>query len=102
MARNEKTQASRNASGKRSEAPVDLGRALIEAVAISERVNQVLLEELDPALWRAFPPSSPRRNIATSFAHIHNVRRTRLKMSAKGARLPEKLDRGDVTIAQAR
>jgi len=49
---------------------VDLGRALIEAFLTNERVNQVLLDVLDPTLWRINPPCSQRRNIATTFAHI--------------------------------
>src|SRR5262245_49460552 len=53
--------------------PVDLGRALIEAFLTNERINQVLLESISPAIWRALPPCSKRRNIATSFAHMHNV-----------------------------
>lgn len=81
-------------------APVDLARALVDAFRTNERINQVLLDLLEPALWRVTPASSSRRNIATSFAHIHNVRCMRLKMS--GAAVPERLDRGEVTPAEAR
>ena len=62
--------------------PVDLGRALIEAFLTNERINQVLLEVLSPQVWRAQPPCAKWRNIATTFAHMHNVRCMRLKMSA--------------------
>ena len=41
-----------------------------------------------PRIWRAFPPSSKRRNIATSFAHIHNVRCMRIKMSHSSVAVP--------------
>jgi uncharacterized damage-inducible protein DinB len=84
---------------------VDLGAALVEAFLTNERVNQVLLDLIEPALWRVFPPSSPRRNVATTFCHIHNVRCMRLQMSRRslpGARLPRRLERGSVTIAAAR
>src|SRR5213593_4150977 len=81
--------------------PVNLGRALVEAFLTKERVNQTLLDLLDPKIWRAQPSSSKRRNIATSFAHIHNVRVMRLRMSAKGAK-PARLDRADVSPAGAR
>jgi uncharacterized damage-inducible protein DinB len=81
--------------------PIDLGRALVEAFLTNERINQTLLDVLEPAIWNEFAPSSPRRNIATSFAHIHNVRCMRLKMSAKTG-VPAKLDRAKVTMAQAR
>src|SRR5262245_54232009 len=48
--------------------PIDLGRALVEAYLTNERINQVLLEILDPGIWRTQPPCSKRRNIATTFA----------------------------------
>lgn len=81
--------------------PLDPTRSLVAAWRTNERVNQVLLELLDPAVWREYPPCSKRRNIATTFAHIHNVRLMRLKASARGGALPERLDRGEVTPAEA-
>ena len=80
--------------------PVDLGLALVEAFLTNERINQVLLDFLDPKIWRENPPSSKRRNIATTFAHIHNVRRMRLVGSAKDSAPPVKLDRARVTQSQ--
>jgi uncharacterized damage-inducible protein DinB len=88
------------ATRKRGE-PIDMGRALVEAFLTNERINQTLLDVLDPGIWSEFAPSSPRRNIATSFAHIHNVRCMRLKMSGKSG-VPAKLDRGKLTMEQAR
>jgi uncharacterized damage-inducible protein DinB len=82
--------------------PVDLGRALVEAFLTNERINQALLDLLDPAVWRAAPPSSKRRNVATTFAHLHNVRCMRLKMSAKDTPPPARLDRAEVTPDEAR
>jgi uncharacterized damage-inducible protein DinB len=82
--------------------PVDLGRALVEAFLTNERINQTLLDLLAPGIWAEFPASSPRRSIATSFAHIHNVRCMRLKMSGRGLPPPARLDRGAVTVDQAR
>jgi uncharacterized damage-inducible protein DinB len=81
---------------------VDLGRALIESFLTNERINQTLLDLVDPAIWARFPASSPRRNIATSFAHIHNVRCMRLKMSGRGAPIPDRLERATITVDQAR
>jgi DinB family len=80
--------------------PVDLGVALIEAFLTSERITQTLLDLLDPKIWDAYPPCSTRRSIATSFAHIHNVRCMRLKMCAKQS--PARLDRATVTMGEAR
>jgi uncharacterized damage-inducible protein DinB len=82
--------------------PVDLGRALLEAFLTNERINQVLLDMLAPEVWRTSPPCSKRRNIATTFAHMHNVRCMRLKMSAKDEETPPKLDRAEVTPAEAK
>lgn len=85
----------------RSSEPLDPIRSLVGAWRTNERVNQVLLELLDPGVWREYPACSKRRNIATTFAHIHNVRLMRLKASAKGIPLPARLDRGEVTREEA-
>ncbi len=82
--------------------PVDLGRALVEAFMTNERINQVLLDCLNREVWRAEPPCSKRRNIATTFAHMHNVRCMRLKMSVKDEEPPAKLNRAEVTPAEAK
>jgi uncharacterized damage-inducible protein DinB len=82
--------------------PVDLGNALIEAFLTNERINQVLLDLVDPGIWRTFPPCSKRRNISTTFAHIHNVRCMRLRMSDRTASPPERLDRATITRDEAR
>lgn len=95
------TRANKPASGVRDrKQPVDLGQALIEAYLTNERINQVLLDVLDPKVWRAQPACAKRRNIATSFAHMHNVRCMRLKMS--GIAPPARLERAEVTQAEAR
>ena len=75
---------------------------MVEAFLTNERINQVLLDSLSPEVWRAQPPCSKRRNIATTFAHMHNVRCMRLKMSARDEALPVKLDRAEVTAAEAK
>ena len=82
--------------------PVDLARALLDAWRVNERINQELLRLVAPHIWRAFPQSSKRRNIATSFAHIHNVRCMRIKMSHSSVAVPERLDRAEITPDDAR
>jgi len=82
--------------------PVDLARALLDAWRVNERINQELLRLVAPHIWRAFPQSSKRRNIATSFAHIHNVRCMRIKMSHSSVTVPERLDRAEITPEDAR
>jgi uncharacterized damage-inducible protein DinB len=82
--------------------PVALDKALVEAFAVNERMNQFLLENLDEEAWRAEPPGGRGRTVAAIVAHIHNVRRMWLTISAKGSDIPEKLNRSTVTPAQAR
>src|SRR5262245_17185674 len=82
--------------------PVELGRALVEAFLTNERINQLLLDFLSPGVWRAQPSCSKRRNIATTFAHMHNVRCMRLKMSVRDEDPPARLDRTEVTVAEAK
>ena len=43
---------------QRGKPPVDLGRAVVEAFLTSERVNQLLLENLDKKSWRKAAPNS--------------------------------------------
>jgi uncharacterized damage-inducible protein DinB len=95
--------ASRRVAAERDRRqPVEQGRALVEAFLTNERINQVLLDSLSPEVWRAQPPCSKRRNIATTFAHMHNVRCMRLKMSARDKEAPAKLDRAEVAPAEAK
>jgi uncharacterized damage-inducible protein DinB len=82
--------------------PVDLSRALLNAWRVNDRITHELLALVTPHIWRAFPQSSKRRNIATSFAHIHNVRCMRIKMSHSTVRVPERLDRAEITPDDAR
>ena len=90
-------------SGARSmRAPVDLSRALLNAWRVNERINQELLNLIAPHIWRVFPTSSRRRNIATTFAHIHNVRCMRIKMSHSSVPVPERLERAEITPDEAR
>ena len=50
-----------------------LGRAAVRIFAANDRMNQILIEHLDPAAWRAKPPGKVR-TIAAIFTHMHNVR----------------------------
>jgi hypothetical protein len=55
-----------------------LGRAAVQIFAANERMNQMLIEPLDRAAWRAKPPATTGkmtpRTIAAIFTHMHNVR----------------------------
>ena len=85
----------------RTKPPIDYGRALLEAWATNERVNQFLLENLDDALWRADPPEGLGRTIAAIVTHMHNVRHMWLTVSAKDVDAPPKLDRAKATRKEA-
>jgi uncharacterized damage-inducible protein DinB len=82
--------------------PVALSRALLNAWRVNHHITLELLALVAPHIWRAFPQSSKRRNIATSFAHIHNVRCMRLKLSHSTVPVPERLDRAEITPDEAR
>jgi uncharacterized damage-inducible protein DinB len=69
----------------------DLCQALVESYAVNERMNQVVLDHLDPAAWRARLPASRGRTIAAIFSHVHNIRRKWLRLSAPHLELPAPL-----------
>ena len=53
----------------------DFRQAVLETYAVNDRMNQLILEYLDPRAWRGKPPGSNARTIAAIFTHMHNVRR---------------------------
>lgn len=81
---------------------IDLREGLLESWAVNERMNQMVLEHLDPASWRLALPGSRTRTIAAIFTHVHNVRRKWIRLSASHLGLPAALDRARCTQNQAR
>lgn len=79
----------------------DLCHVLVETYAANERMNQVVLDYLDPAAWPAKLPGDKTRTIAAIVAHVHNIRRKWLRLSAPHIKLPAQLDR-TCTQKQAR
>ena len=77
-------------------------QVLLETYAVNERMNQVLLQHLDPRVWRAKAPGGKSRTIAAIFAHVHNIRRKWLRLSAPHLKLPSELDRTRCTLSQAK
>jgi uncharacterized damage-inducible protein DinB len=75
---------------------------LLETYAVNDAMNQLILEHLDPRAWRAKPPGGNARTIAAIFAHVHNVRRKWLRLSAPHLKLPPQLDRTRCTQRQVR
>jgi uncharacterized damage-inducible protein DinB len=80
---------------------VELGPAAVRIFAANERMNQVLIEHLDPAVWRAKPPGGVR-TIAAIFTHMHNVRSKWVRLTAPHLKVPALLDRAHCTSQQAR
>jgi uncharacterized damage-inducible protein DinB len=77
----------------------------MESYAVNERMNQIVLEHLNPAAWRAQLPQSKARSkgrtIAAIVTHVHNIRRKWLRLSAPHIKLPAQLDRASCTQKQA-
>jgi uncharacterized damage-inducible protein DinB len=73
----------------------------VHIFAANERMNQMLLEHLDAAAWRAKPPGGVRA-IAAVFTHMHNVRTKWIRLNAPHLKVPAQLKRADCTLAQAR
>jgi uncharacterized damage-inducible protein DinB len=84
------------------EALVQIRDVLLETYTVNDAMNQLILERLDPRAWRAKPPGRNARTIAAIFAHVHNVRRKWLRLSAPHLKLPAQLDRTRCTQRQAR
>src|ERR1700749_4382511 len=82
-------------------AATDPCRVLVESYAVNERMNQIILEHLDPAAWRAQLPGSKGRTIVAIFTHVHNIRRKWLRLSAPHLALPAPLNRANCTQRQA-
>jgi uncharacterized damage-inducible protein DinB len=83
-----------------------LGRAAVLTFAANDRMNQMLIEHLDPEAWRAKPPGKARngkaRNIVAIFTHMHNVRCKWVRLTAPHLKVPQQLKRSDCTPQQAR
>lgn len=69
--------------------------------AANERVNQMLIERLDLAVWTAKPPGKVR-TIAAIFTHVHNVRTKWIRLTAPHLKVPRQLSRSECTPARAR
>jgi uncharacterized damage-inducible protein DinB len=69
--------------------------------AVNDRINQILIENLDPAAWRAKPPGKVR-TIAAIFTHMHNVRSKWVRLAAPHLKVPRQLNRAHCTPQQAR
>jgi uncharacterized damage-inducible protein DinB len=78
-----------------------LDRAAAQIFAANDRINQTLIEHIDPAAWRAKPPGNVR-TIAAIFTHMHNVRCKWVRLTAPHVGAPPQLNRGQCTPQQVR
>jgi uncharacterized damage-inducible protein DinB len=78
-----------------------LGRSAVQIFAANERMNQKLIEHLDPRAWRAKPPGKTRP-IAAIFTHMHNVRAKWVRLTAPHLKVPRQLHRAHCTPQQTR
>jgi uncharacterized damage-inducible protein DinB len=78
-----------------------LGRAAVQIFAANERMNQMLIEHLDPRAWKAKPPGKARPIVAI-FTHMHNVRVKWVRLTAPHLKVPRQLQRTQCTPQQAR
>jgi uncharacterized damage-inducible protein DinB len=84
-----------------------LGRAAVQIFAANDRMNQILIEHLDPAAWTAKTTAKPPgknkvRTIAAIFTHMHNVRSKWVRLTAPHLKVPRQLNRAHCTPQQAR
>lgn len=82
-------------------AKLDPVSEVVQSFAVNEQINQLLLERLAPAAWSAKAAGMRSRSIAAIFAHMHNVRRKWIRLSAPHLKVPATLDR-KCTREQAR
>ncbi len=85
----------------RVQAGPQFGRDAVRIFAVNERMNQMLIERLDPAAWNAKPPGKVR-SIAAIFTHMHNVRTKWIRLTTPHLKVPRQLDRARCTPRQAR
>ena len=78
----------------------ELGQSAARIFAANDRLNQTLIEHLDPAAWRAKPPGKVR-TIAAIFTHMHNIRRKWVRLSAPHMKSLRQLNRARCTPHQA-
>jgi uncharacterized damage-inducible protein DinB len=96
-----RTQEVHTQLGQTRQVSRQLGRAAVRIFAANERMNQMILEQLDPAAWNAKPPGKAR-SIAAIFTHMHNVRTKWVRLTAPHLKAPRQLQRAHCTPKQAR
>ena len=81
--------------------PTQLGLTAVQLFTANDRMNQLLIENLDPSAWKAKPPGNTR-TVAAIFTHMHNVRTKWIRLNAQHLKVPAQLNRARCTPQQAR
>jgi uncharacterized damage-inducible protein DinB len=93
---------------RRAELHGQLGRATFQSSSaqiflLNDRVNQMLIEHLDPAAWTTKLSAKARiRTIAAIFTHMQNVRCKWIRLTAPHLKVSLQLNRENCTPKQAR
>ena len=88
-------------STRQHKSDTQLARAAVRIFAANDRINQIIIENLDSSAWRAKPPGKAR-SIAAIFTHMHNVRCKWVRLTAPHLKIPQQLNRTHCTPRQAR
>jgi uncharacterized damage-inducible protein DinB len=86
---------------RQPQAPTQLSRAATQIFTANDRINQLLIQHLDPRAWTSKPPGKTR-TIAAIFTHMHNVRMKWIRLTAPHLKVPRQLHRSHCTPQQAR
>ena len=90
---------------RRNTSTAQLAPAAMRIFAANDRMNQLLIKSLKPAVWNAALPAKPgskARTIAAIFTHMHNVRTKWIRLTAPHLDIPAQLHRARCTQEQAR
>ena len=88
-------------TARRHKADTELAEAAVRIFAANDRLNQILITNLDSSAWKAQPPGKVR-TIAAIFTHMHNVRTKWIRLTAPHLGVPAQLNRSRCTPRQAR
>ena len=88
-------------TARRHKVDAELAEAAVRIFAVNDRLNQILIMNLDLSVWKAQPPGKVR-TIAAIFAHMHNVRTKWVRLTAPHLGVPTQLNRARCTPSEAR
>lgn len=79
---------------------IEFPKSLLQAFAINEKTNQLLLSHIADPAWRAATPTGKGRSIGSIAAHVHEVRLMWSKAADTAGKHPGKLDPDKATRSQ--